>query len=203
MRNNASISNSRNSAPNAPASPQVEATGAQLADLEEAFQSAERAYQHTRGDLDAARTAAVESNKILAQRSARFHAVRQLVESGEGFEKGTQNVLKGLGNPDQFKPTIHGALASFIEADNTCARAIEAALGTHLHAVLVHDQPPRKPSSAASPKNNSASPPSCPSPSSRTPPAPRWKRCRKAPPPGRSTASSRTSRIAGVIERCC
>jgi chromosome segregation protein len=119
---------------------QVEATGAQLADLEEAFQAAERAYQHTRGDLDAARTAAVESNKILAQRSARFHAVRQLVESGEGFEKGTQNVLQGLGNPDQFKPTIHGALASFIEADNTCARAIEAALGTHLHAVLVHDQ---------------------------------------------------------------
>jgi chromosome segregation protein len=119
---------------------QVEATGAQLADLEEAFQAAERAYQHTRGDLDAARTAAVESNKILAQRSARFQAVRQLVESGEGFEKGTQNVLQGLGNPDQFKPTIHGALASFIEADNTCARAIEAALGTHLHAVLVHDQ---------------------------------------------------------------
>jgi chromosome segregation protein len=119
---------------------QVEATGSQLADLEEAFQSAERAYQHTRGDLDAARTAAVESNKVLAQRSARFQAVRQLVESGEGFEKGTQNVLQGLGNPDQFKPTIHGALASFIEADNSCARAIEAALGSHLHAVLVHDQ---------------------------------------------------------------
>ena len=119
---------------------EVEATGSQLADLEEAFQTAERAYQHTRGDLDAARTSAIASNKILAQRSARFQAVRQLVESGEGFEKGTQNVLKGLGNPDQFKPLIHGALASFIEADNSCARAIEAALGTHLHAVLVHDQ---------------------------------------------------------------
>ncbi len=118
----------------------VEATGSQLAELEETFQSAERAYQHTRGDLDAARTAAIESNRILAQRSARFQAVRQLVESGEGFEKGTQNVLKGLGNPDQFKPGIHGALASFIEADNSCARAIEAALGTHVHAVLVHDQ---------------------------------------------------------------
>ena len=118
----------------------VEATGSQLAELEETFQCAERAYQHTRGDLDAARTAAIESNRILAQRSARLQAVRQLVESGEGFEKGTQNVLKGLGNPDQFKPGIHGALASFIEADNSCARAIEAALGTHVHAVLVHDQ---------------------------------------------------------------
>ncbi len=119
---------------------EVEATGSQLADLEEAFQSAERSYQHTRGDLDAARTAAIESNKVLAQRSARFEAVRQLVESGEGFEKGTQNVLLGLDQPDQFKPSIHGALASFIEADNTCARAIEAALGTHIHAVLVQDQ---------------------------------------------------------------
>ncbi len=118
----------------------VEATGSQLCDLEEAFQSAERTYQHTRGDLDAARAAAIESNKILAQRSARFEAVRQLVESGEGFEKGTQNVLQGLGQPEHFKPGIHGALASFIEADNSCARAIEAALGSHLQAVLVQDQ---------------------------------------------------------------
>ncbi|MGL4398580.1 MAG: chromosome segregation protein SMC [Luteolibacter sp.] len=119
---------------------EVEATGSMLGELTEAFQHAERTYQHTRGDLDAARVASIESNKLLAQRSARFDAVRQLVESGEGFEKGTQNVLKGLGNPDQFKPGIHGVLASFIEADNTCARAIEAALGNHLQAVLVQDQ---------------------------------------------------------------
>ncbi len=119
---------------------EVEATGSQLADLEEGFQSAERAWQHTRGDLDAARNAAIESNKVLAQRSARLEAVRQLVESGEGFEKGTQSVIAGLDQPDHFKPGIHGVLASFIEADNTCARAIEAALGSHLQAVLVQDQ---------------------------------------------------------------
>ncbi len=121
-------------------SSEVEATGAMLGELEETFQVAERNFQHTRGDLDAARAAAVDSNKILAQRSARFDAVRQLVESGEGFEKGTQNVLKGLGKPDEFKPGIHGVLASFIEAENSCARAIEAALGNHLQAVLVRDQ---------------------------------------------------------------
>ena len=119
---------------------QVEATGSQLAELEEAFQSAERIYQHTRGDLDAARVAAIASNKLLAQRSARFDAVRQLVESGEGFEKGTQNVLRGLGQAETFKPGIHGVLASFIEADHSCARAVEAALGSHLQAVLVQDQ---------------------------------------------------------------
>ncbi|MCX6846864.1 MAG: AAA family ATPase, partial [Verrucomicrobia bacterium] len=116
---------------------EVETSAAQISELEETFQSAERAYQHTRGDLDAARTAAVESNRTLAQRSARFEAVRQLVESGEGFEKGTRNVLNGLDEPDHFKPAIHGVLASFIEADNDCARAIESALGNHLQAVLV------------------------------------------------------------------
>ena len=119
---------------------EVEATGSMLGELTEAFQLAERTYQHTRGDLDAARVASIESNKVLAQRSARFDAVRQLVESGEGFEKGTQNVLKGLGQPEFFKPGVHGVLASFIEAENSCARAIEAALGNHLQAVLVQDQ---------------------------------------------------------------
>ena len=119
---------------------ELEAGSARLVEWEEAFQASERAYQHTRGDLDAARAAATESNRNLAQRSARFEAVRQLVESGEGFEKGTRNVLAGLDRPDEYRPGIHGVLASFLEAENSCARAIEAALGTHLQAVLVRDQ---------------------------------------------------------------
>jgi len=119
---------------------EVNDNASQLADLEETFQAAERAYQHTRGDLDASRIAAIASNNELARRSARFEAVRQLVDSGEGFEKGTRSVIHGLDQPDRFKAGIHGALASFIEVENTCARAVEAALGTHLQAVLVHDQ---------------------------------------------------------------
>ncbi|TAG09376.1 MAG: chromosome segregation protein SMC [Verrucomicrobia bacterium] len=118
----------------------VTETHSQLAALEENFHSEERAYQHLRGDLDAARQAAMTSNKNLAQRSARFDAVRQLIASGEGFEKGTRSVLQGLGQPEAFKPQVHGVLASFIEADQSCARALEAVLGNHLQAVLVHDQ---------------------------------------------------------------
>lgn len=117
----------------------VSETGAQLTELEEAFQSAERSYQHTRGDIDAARTTATESNKVLAQRSARLDAVKQLVASGEGFAKGTQNLLKGLDAPDEFKPSIDGVLATFIQADDSAARAIEAALGAKLQTVLVAD----------------------------------------------------------------
>jgi chromosome segregation protein len=118
-------------------SEQVSELGSQLNDLEEAFQSNERGYQHTRGDLDAARAAAQESNKILAQRSARLDAVKQLVASGEGFAKGTQNLLKGLDSPEKYLPEIDGVLASFIQADEASARAIEAALGAKLQTVLV------------------------------------------------------------------
>ncbi|HEX5791309.1 MAG TPA: chromosome segregation protein SMC [Luteolibacter sp.] len=112
----------------------------QLTELEETFQAAERSYQHTRGDLDAARSAAIEAHQVHTRRAARLGAVKQLVQSGEGFEKGTRSVLQGLDSPEQFQPGIHGALASLIETDNHCARAIEAALGSHLQAVLVGDQ---------------------------------------------------------------
>ncbi len=113
---------------------------ARTSELEEAFQKAERGYQHTRGDLDAARTASSEAHKTLAQRASRLQVVRQLVASGEGFQKGTRKVLDGLDDAERFKPGIHGVLASFIEADRSCARAIETALGTHLQAVLVADE---------------------------------------------------------------
>jgi len=119
---------------------EVEQTASQLGELEETFQAAERAHHHTRGDLDAARTAATEAHQHLTRRSARLDAVRQLVASGEGFEKGTRSVLDGLDQPDEFKPAIRGVLASFIEVDNRCARAIEAVLGSHLQTVLVADQ---------------------------------------------------------------
>jgi len=117
----------------------VNETGEKLAELEEAFKAAERTYQHTRGDLDASRKAATESNEILAQRAARLDAVKQLVASGEGFAKGTQNLLKGLDTPEYFQPSIEGVLANFIRADDSAARAIEAALGAKLQTVLVSD----------------------------------------------------------------
>ncbi len=120
-------------------SEEVSRNAQQIAEFEEAFQKAERSYQHTRGDLDAARVAAADIHKVLSQRSSRLDVVRQLVASGEGFEKGTRSVLGGLDEPDRFKPGLLGVLAGLIEADNTCARAIEAALGGHLQAVLVTD----------------------------------------------------------------
>ena len=118
---------------------EVEDAGGELNQLEDKFKEIERSYQKTRGDLDAARETAAEAGKLYTKRSARLQAVSQLIESGEGFEKGTRHVLNGLDDPTEFKPSVKGALASLIETDNDCARAIEAALGTHLQAVLVQD----------------------------------------------------------------
>lgn len=119
---------------------EVEQAGEQLAELEQKFKEAERNFQHTRGDLDAARSAAVDAHQQLTRRAARLQAVTQLLDSGEGFEKGTRSVLQGLDQPEQFQAGVRGALASLIEVDNHCARAIEAALGSHLQAVLVEDR---------------------------------------------------------------
>lgn len=108
--------------------------------LEEEFHSSERSYQHIRGDLDASRIASAETHKIFAQRSSRLEVVSQLVKSGEGYEKGTRSVLTGLGDSAQYADGIYGVIASFIEAESSCARAIEAALGSHVQAVLVKDE---------------------------------------------------------------
>lgn len=119
---------------------EIDEHAARTTEFEEAFQRSERAYQHTRGDLDASRTAAAEAHKTLAQRASRLEVLRQLVASGEGYEKGTRQVLGGLDQPDRFKPGIYGVLADFIEAERTSARAIEIALGSNLQAVLVADE---------------------------------------------------------------
>ncbi len=118
---------------------EVETAGARITELEEAFQASERSFQHGRGDLDAARAAADETHKLLALRSSRLDVVRQLVTSGEGFAKGTRAVLAGLDDPETFQAGVLGVLANYIEADNTCARALEAALGSHLQVVMVAD----------------------------------------------------------------
>jgi chromosome segregation protein len=105
--------------------------------MEDDFTKAERNYERAQVDLEASRVKAAEIHKTLSQKTSRLDVVMQLVASGEVFEKGTKKVLAGLDEPENFSEGIHGVLASFIEADSLCERAIEAALGLHLQAVLV------------------------------------------------------------------
>ncbi|MGC6427387.1 MAG: chromosome segregation protein SMC [Akkermansiaceae bacterium] len=108
-------------------------------DLEVARERTEREFQECRGLLDAARKEASELHRALAQKSSRLDVLRQLIESGEGLQKGTQAVLKGLDDPDLIKPGVKGVLGSHLTAPDAHAVAVEAALGAHLQAVLVRD----------------------------------------------------------------
>lgn len=120
-------------------SAELETRRSKLNGLEEQKEVAERTFQHTRGDLDAARDHASAAHKDLARASSRLDVLRQLVNSGEGFEQGTQSVLKGLDEPEFFKNGVRGVLAGLIEVEQEYTVAVEAALGSHLQAVLVTD----------------------------------------------------------------
>ncbi len=74
-----------------------------------------------------------------SQKRSRHEALSQILEKGEGLEQGTQNVLKGLDDPELIKGGLRGLVASSIEVEPQFISAIEAALRDHLQALLVRD----------------------------------------------------------------
>ena len=78
-----------------------------------------------------------EVSRLHSERTSRAEVLRQLIAQGEGLEKGTQAVLKGLNDPDFFQNGTRGLLSQSIELDREYIPAIEAALGANLQAVLV------------------------------------------------------------------
>ena len=80
-----------------------------------------------------------DTQRALAERESKVEVLRHLIEAGEGLSEGTQAVLRGLDNPDFFKPAVAGALAQLIEVEPQHVRAVEAALNGHLQAVVMKD----------------------------------------------------------------
>ncbi len=111
-----------------------------LPGLEEAREKTQREFEEARGSLDVSRKAASEANRTYSQRSSRLDVLKQLVESGEGLEKGTQAVLKGLNDPDLIKPGLSGLLGAQLKAPDEYAIAIESALSQYLQAIIVRDE---------------------------------------------------------------
>jgi chromosome segregation protein len=77
--------------------------------------------------------------RLTAEKESRLEVLRQMNEEGEGLTQGSQAVLKGLQDPDRFRPAIAGALASRLEVDREFIPAIEAAFGRTMHAVILQD----------------------------------------------------------------
>lgn len=120
-------------------SEELETRRSTLSGLDEEKTVTEENFQVSRGELNAVKEAASLAHKELSRTSSRLDVLRLLVDSGEGFEKGTQSVLKGLDEPGFFLNGVRGVLASLIEVKKEFTVAVESALGNHLQAVLVTD----------------------------------------------------------------
>ncbi len=77
-------------------------------------------------------------DRMVAEKQARLEVLRQMTEEGEGLEKGSQAVLKGLNDPDRIRPAIAGALVANLNVDHEFIPALEAAFGRAMHAVILH-----------------------------------------------------------------
>jgi chromosome segregation protein len=110
-----------------------------IAEFEEELASFEKSHQETRTEFDSVQSELGEFQRLHSEKTSRLDLLRQLVAEGEGFEEGTKAVLAGLDNPDHFKHSVRGALASLLDVEAGYEVAIEAALGQHLQTIVVED----------------------------------------------------------------
>ncbi|HRQ89305.1 MAG TPA: chromosome segregation protein SMC, partial [Bacteroidia bacterium] len=110
----------------------IEAYEEGLVELDQKYHRAKRAAADLQEDLSSL-------HKLRAEKRSRLDVLEQLIADGEGFEKGTQEVLKALGEPERFGSKIRSPLANHLDVEARFAEAIEAALGRRLQAVIVSD----------------------------------------------------------------
>lgn len=118
---------------------QIEDHEATRNELDERLKQCAQIITEQRRQRDALDNEYIELQRTATQRRSRLDALRQLIAQGEGLAEGTQQVLKGLDNPDVYRTGVRGILASSIEVDPQFITAIEAAMREHLQAVLLTD----------------------------------------------------------------
>ncbi|HEY5743797.1 MAG TPA: AAA family ATPase, partial [Terrimicrobiaceae bacterium] len=100
---------------------------------------AQLAYEAAQQTRQIAETTLNAISKEAAGIESRVEVLRQLQEQGEGFDEGTQAVLRGLDDPEFIKPAVAGALADHIQVEPRFIPAIEAALGAGLQTIIFKD----------------------------------------------------------------
>ena len=108
-------------------------------DLEERAKTCARDIIEKRRQRDALMEELNVLQRNVTQRRSRIEIIEQLLQKGEGLAEGTQQVLKGIDNPEVFSVGVRGILASSLEVEPQFITAIEAALRDHLQAVLLTD----------------------------------------------------------------
>jgi chromosome segregation protein len=108
-------------------------------ELEEKLKDCAREIVEKRRQRDALDAEVNDLQRTTTQKRSRLEVLMQLLQKGEGLEQGTQQVLKGLDQPEVFSTGVRGILASAIEVEPQFITAIESALREHLQAVLMTD----------------------------------------------------------------
>jgi len=107
--------------------------------LRESLRQAEEQRQQQQANLSQAEKEIARVERVIAEKQARLDVLRQMTEEGEGLEKGSQAVLKGLGDPERIRPALSGALVANLNVDREFIPALEAAFGRSMHAVVLND----------------------------------------------------------------
>jgi len=107
--------------------------------LRQTLRHAEEQQQHHQSTLANAEKEIARVDRLIAEKQARLEVLRQMTEEGEGLEKGSQAVLKGLNDPDRIRPALAGALVANLNVDREFIPALEAAFGRAMHAVVLRD----------------------------------------------------------------
>jgi chromosome segregation protein len=105
----------------------------------ENLRQAEEQLQQNQAAVANAEKEIVRLERSSAEKQARLEVLRQMTEEGEGLEKGSQAVLKGLDNPERIRPAIAGALVASLNVEPEFVPALEAAFGRNMHAVVLRD----------------------------------------------------------------
>jgi chromosome segregation protein len=107
--------------------------------LQQTLRESEQQQQQHQATLVHAEKEIGRVDRVIAEKQARLEVLRQMTEEGEGLEKGSQAVLKGLNEPDRIRPAIAGALVANLNVDREFVPALEAAFGRAMHAVVLHN----------------------------------------------------------------
>ena len=108
---------------------QIAALLAKAANTEKELQQKKQSLAEVERELN-------EFDRTVAERKSRLEVLRQLNQEGRGLMEGSQAVLSEIDG--RFHGSVVGALVSQLDVDPKFIPAIEAALGRHLHAIILN-----------------------------------------------------------------
>jgi chromosome segregation protein len=99
----------------------------------------EEKLAHDRQALADTEREVIKLEGALSEKVSRLEVLKQLNEEGEGLAEGSRAVLKGLRDHAEIQAAVAGALVTQIEVESGFVRAVEAALGRNVSAVVLNN----------------------------------------------------------------